>query len=287
MHRRAWMKTGALALAACAARAAETEETPLFSGIGIAAPLEEAARLRAAGVSFLTLSTSGFLVPDQGEAAFGKQLAALREAPLPVLACNGFIRPEHLRCVGPDANHDEVLAWADTAFRRLAMAGGKFIVFGSAGARRVPDGWARDKADAQFSELLGRMGKLAAVHDVTVTVEQLQEKECNFINRIGHVAALVRAAKHPNVRVLADLYHMRVMGDTPEDLRKALDVVAHMEIAELEGRTYPGVAGDDFRPFFRVLREADWKGAISIEGRGKPGQVAAAVRMIKDQAGLT
>ena len=47
---------------------------------------------------------------------------------LPMLACNGFIRPKHLRCVGKEANHDEVLEWAKTCFRRLEQAGGKFIV---------------------------------------------------------------------------------------------------------------------------------------------------------------
>lgn len=287
LNRRDFLRTGALAVSGSllASRAAAAPERGgLFSAVGIAAPMDRAAELKSAGLDFLTLSTGDFLVPDQPDEVFAANLAKLKAAPLPVLACNGFIRPAHLRCVGPQANHDLVLEWAGTAFRRLKQAGGRFIVFGSAGARKVPDGWPRDKAEAQFVALLKRMGPLAEKHGVTVTVEQLRAEECNFITRLGEGADLIRRAAHPNVRLLADLYHMAVMGDTPDDLKAAMDVVAHMEIAEKENRTYPAVAGDDFRTYFRVLRQAGYKGAISIEGKGTPEQVAPAIREIHRQA---
>jgi sugar phosphate isomerase/epimerase len=128
------------------------------------------------------------------------------------------------------------------------------------------------------------MGKLAEKHEITVVVEQLRATECNFINRIQRGATLIRAAGHPNVRLLADLYHVATMGDTPADLQAAMDVVAHVEIAEKETRSYPGVHGDDFRPFFKVLRAAGCSGAISIEGKGEPAQVAPAFAEIIKQA---
>ena len=105
------------------------------------------------------------------------------------------------------------------------------------------------------------MAPLAEAHGITVAIEQLRAEECNYINHIGEGAALIRAAGHPNIRLLADLYHMAVMGDTPADLKAAMDVAVHVEIAEKNGRTVPGVNGDDFRPFFRVLREANYQGA--------------------------
>jgi sugar phosphate isomerase/epimerase len=132
--------------------------------------------------------------------------------------------------------------------------------------------------------LLKRMGPLAGKYGVTVAVEQLQATECNYINHIGEAAELIRKAGHPNVRVLADLYHMARGGDTPADLKAAMDVVVHLEIAEEKDRTYPGVSGDDFRPYFSVLREAGYRGAISIEGKGNPDQVGPAFREIARQA---
>lgn len=285
--RRGFLQTGAFAAMGASwvsrANAAESGK-PLFSAMGIAAPLGRAAFLKTQGAGFLTESVSGFLVPDQSDEVFAENLKKLAGSPLPVLACNGFIRPAHLRCVGADANHDQVLEWAGIAFRRLKLAGGKFIVFGSAGARALRDGWPKEKADGQFVALLKRMGPLAGKEGVTVVVEQLQAAECNYINRIGDGARLIREAGHPNIRLLADLYHMARMGDSPADLKAAMDVVVHIEIAEKDERTVPGVRGDDFRPFFRVLREAGYQGAVSIEGKGTDDQIGPAFKEIAKQA---
>ncbi|RYD36777.1 MAG: sugar phosphate isomerase/epimerase [Verrucomicrobiaceae bacterium] len=286
--RRTFLKTGTLALlgSATAPRLlAAPEQGKLFSAMGIAAPLDKAAALKAAGAEFLTGSVGDFLVPDKPEADFEKNLEKYKDLPLPILACNGFIRPAHLKCVGPEANHDQILEWSETSFRRLKKAGGKFIVFGSAGARKLPDGWPREKADEQFVSLLKAMGPLAEKHGVKVTIEQLRREECNYINTISRGAELIRAAGHPNIRLLADLYHMASVGDTPDDLKAAMDVVVHMEIAEKEGRTVPGVSGDDFRPFFRVLRETKYQGAMSIEGKWSDEQLAPAFKEIAKQAG--
>jgi sugar phosphate isomerase/epimerase len=270
-------------LTASRSAAAEAKQ-PLFSAMGVATGLGRAAFVKSAGGQFLTEGTGGFLVPDKGEEEFAKNLEKLAASPLPVLACNGFIRPAKLKCVGKEANHDEVLAWSDIAFRRLAQAKGKFIVFGSAGSRALRDGWPKEKGEEQFVAVLKRMGPLAEKHGVTVVVEQLQASECNLINHIGDAARLIRAAGHPNIRVLADLYHMVKGGDTPEDLKAAMDVVVHIEIAEKEGRTAPGVNGDDFRPFFRVLRDVKYNGAINIEGKWTDAQLAPAFATIAKQA---
>ena len=263
---------------------AESKLAPgLFNQIGTTGYPDRAAALKETGIQFMTAGTSNFLVPDKGDDVFAKNLEALKACPLPVLACNGFIRPKNLRCTGKEANHDEVLVWAETCFRRLAQAGGKFIVFGSGGSRALHNGWTVEQADPQFVALLKRMGPLAEKHGIMVVVEQLNSKECNYINRIEHSARLIREVNHPSVRILADLYHMLMDGDTPEDLKKAMDVVAHIEIAEKKGRAYPGVGGQDFIPFFKVLKEAGYKGAINIEGRGKVEQLPKAIETIRKQ----
>jgi len=286
--RRKFLHTGSLALVGTAFMPRLLAETPgkkLFSAMGIAAPLDKAAALKAEGAEFLTESVGNFLVPDKDEAEFEKNLEKLKASPLPILACNGFIRPANLHCVGPDANHDQILTWAETSFRRMKKANGKIIVFGSGSARKIPDGWPKEKAEAQFVALLKLLGPLAEAQNITVTIEQLRAEECNFINHIGEGAALIRAAGHPNIRMLADLYHIACGGDTPADLKAAMDVVVHVEIAEKVGRTVPGISGDDFRPYFRVLRETGYQGAVSIEGKWEPGQIGPAFKEIAKQAG--
>jgi sugar phosphate isomerase/epimerase len=63
-----------------------------------------------------------------------------------------------------------------------------------------------------------------------------------------------------------------------------MDVIAHLEIAEKEHRTAPGTQGDDFRPFFKVLKEASYTGAISIEGKWEDAAIAKAFQEINRQA---
>lgn len=263
---------------------AAPEVAGLFRGFGTTGEPAIAAGLKEQGITFMTGNTTNFLVPDKSEEVFTKQLEALNACPLPLLACNGFIQPKHLRCVGEEANHDEVLAWADICFRRLKLAGGRFMVFGSGGSRQLRNAWPKEKADLQFVALLKRMGPLARKHGVTIVVEQLNKHECNYINHLAEAADLIRRTGDPDVRVCADLYHMACDGDTPEDLKAAMDVVVHIEIAEKEGRAFPGVGGQDFRPYFQVLKQAGYNGAINIEGRGKTEQLGPAIAEIKKQA---
>ncbi|HSP43030.1 MAG TPA: sugar phosphate isomerase/epimerase family protein, partial [Luteolibacter sp.] len=252
--------------------------------IGIATRMENVSILADSGLDFITLSTSDFLMPDKGDEAFAERLAEVKKHQPPVLAVNSFIRPKHLKCVGPEANHDEVMEWAETVFRRAQQAGVRFVVFGSNGTRRVPENWPLEKAREQFVEVLKRMGPVAEKHGVIVALEQLRPAECNFLNHIRDGAEIIRKVAHPNVRLLADLYHMKQSGDTPEDLRAAMDVVVHVEIAEFEKRTIPGTADSDFRPFFRVLREAGYSGLVNIEAGGwKIGQIPAAIAVIREQ----
>lgn len=287
--RRQFLQTGGMALIGSAliprlSAASVAPAKKLFSAMGISAPLNKAAELKAVGAEFLTLGVGDFLVPHQAEDVFEKNLAKLTASSLPVLACNGFIRPANLHCVGPEANHELILKWADIVFRRMKQAKGKFIVFGSSGSRQVPDGWPKEKANEQFIALLKLLGPLAEAQGITVTVEQLRAQECNFINHISEGATLIRAANHPNIRMLADLYHMACGDDTPADLKAAMDVVVHVEIAEKKARSVPGASGDDFRPYFKVLREAGYQGAISIEGKWELVQIGPAFKEIAKQS---
>ena len=80
ISRRNFLHTGSLTLigAACMPRLmAETPGKKLFSAMGIAAPLDKAAVLKAAGAEFLTVSVGDLLVPDKPEAEFEKNLAKL------------------------------------------------------------------------------------------------------------------------------------------------------------------------------------------------------------------
>jgi len=285
--RRDFLRYSALAtsvvLAPAGLRAAGARRRPLFTGVGITAQLERAAELKACGADFIVESVARFLVPDRPEAEFAPWRERAMQSPLPVLGCNSFLRDPKLRCTGPDADHPRVLAFAETAFRRLRAVGGEYIVFGSNTARQLPPGWAKARGDEQFIALLQAMGPLAAQHGITVAVEAQQASECNYLNHLDEVVAVVAAANQPAIRVLADIFHMMRMGDTPADLVRAMPWVSVVELAENANRTLPGVAGDDFRPYFAALAAGGYSGRVDLEGNGTTEQLKAAFATIARQ----
>ena len=117
-----------------------------------------------------------------------------------------------------------------------------------------------------------------------MNLESLRAQECNYINHIGEAAAVVARVDHPNVRVLADLYHMAVMGDGPDALAKAMPLTGLIELAERDRRTVPGVAGDDFRPYFREAARAGYRGLIDIEADGTADELRKAFAEVQTQA---
>lgn len=251
--------------------------------LGVQTDLANAAAVKAAGGSWVGLSVANWLQPDGPEDEFRARLEEAASSPLPIYACNSFIRRKDLKCNGPDANHDEVMEYVKRAFSRAERAGVRFITFGSSRSRRLPEGYDYDHALDQFTTLLGRMGPAAADHGVTVQVEQLQTSEVNFINHIGEMEQVVRGANHPNIRGVADFYHMVAEGDTAADLAKAVDIVSHIEIAELEGRRVPGTSGQNFRPYFKVLKESGYTGRIGIEGKFELNELAGGFSTIVKQ----
>jgi sugar phosphate isomerase/epimerase len=287
--RREFVRRSSLALVGIAAgwpgrSPAATPPRRLFSGIGITGPINRAAEFKAAGADYIVPAVADFLMPDRPDKDFALQRDLASASPLPALGCNKFLRDARLRCTGPDADHAAVLAFSAIAFRRLAEVGGKFIGFGSSSARQLPANWPKARADKQFVALLRAMGPLAARHGITISVEQLQESECNYLNHLGQVVEIVAAVGHPNIRVLADLFHIAVMGDTPADLAKAVPFAGLVEIAEKENRTVPGVGGQDFRPYFEALARGGYSGPITIEGEGTSAQLKNAFQTISRQA---
>ena len=227
---------------------------------------------REAGFDYVEASVPSLVRPFDPEEAFEETLASYRSAGLPVESANLFL-PRELRCTGPDAQPlDRLAEYAETVFRRLSRAGVPIVVFGSGGARSLPDGWPRERADEQFVALLSRIGPLAERRGVKIAVEPLARVECNYINTVDEGARLARAAGSPAVGVLADCYHWARNGETADTILAGGDVLLHAHLATLPNRKAPGIEPYDFVPFFRALAAAGYDGRGSVEGGLPPAE---------------
>jgi sugar phosphate isomerase/epimerase len=152
---------------------------------------------------------------------------------------------------------------------RLSQTNIRMIIWGSGGARRVPEGFDKKIATRQMIDIGKKIAIVAAKYQVVIALENLNSTECNFINTVEEALYIVKKVNHPNLRLNADIYHMLKEGESPAILKKTKKYLAHVEIAEKEQRTAPGVTGADFRPYLRALRKTGYHQKIGIEGRWK------------------
>jgi sugar phosphate isomerase/epimerase len=252
--------------------------------IGVCRTLADQKILAAAGCAYVEEGVRGFLIPEEPEEKFQAKLLELKNSSLPVRACNGFL-PGELKAVGPGAKHEEILAYAETAFQRAARAGVATIVWGSGESRKIPDGFSRAAAERQFTELAGKVASLAGRYGTIIALEPLNSGETNFINSLKEGGAIVEAVGHPNFKLLADIYHMLRENEAPDAIETQARHLQHCHIAEKDQRTPPGTAGDDFKPYLRALKKINYQGGMSIECRWESleKQLPAAVDYLKKQ----
>jgi len=237
---------------------------PSAISLGVFASYDHAQYLRELGCTYIEESVGGFLIPKEGDAKFGQNLTELHNLKFPIWSYV-ILLPGDLKTVGPDANPEGVLKRTELALKRAKECGSQYIVFGSGGARNIPDGFDRAVAKQQHIDVTRKMAPLAEKYGITIAVEPLNRGETNFINSLAEGVEIIEAVKSPKVRLLCDIYHMLKEDESPNEILKYGKYIAHCHIAEKESRTPPGVKGDDFRAYLGALKKIGYKGGLSIE----------------------
>ncbi|ASZ14268.1 sugar phosphate isomerase/epimerase [Chitinophaga pendula] len=243
-----------------------------YPALGVATSYDNDSVLYAAGFVYIEETVRKLLSPSVEASVFREQVAQLRRSRCKIETCNLFI-PAEIKIVGPAVQEERVLGYVDTVMQRARAAGIRLIVLGSGGARKLPDGMTPAEAKPAFIALCRKMAQIAARYDCTIAMENLNSTETNFINTLQEANEVVTAIAHPRFKLTADIYHMLKEGETAASIEKAGANLVHCHIAEREKRTAPGVAGDDFRPYFAALKQIGFKGRIMVESRW--GNIAA------------
>jgi sugar phosphate isomerase/epimerase len=252
---------------------------------GICVPVEKAAEVKAAGWDFVEESIQGILQGTLEDSQW-RGMDRVKNLPLPVPAANMLVPADH-KITGPGVDMNKLRIYITRVMERAQKIGMNILVFGSAGARNVPEGFDREKAKAQILEFVKMASPLAAKHNVTLVVEPLNSKESNIINSVGEAMTYVKAVNHPNLQCLVDSYHYWLDNDKPEDLVAAMPWIRHVHVADKDGRVPPGESGTaDYRPFFRIIKAGGYKGVVSVEALNFtdiPGVAPRVLKFLKKQ----
>jgi sugar phosphate isomerase/epimerase len=197
-----------------------------------------------------------------------KGLERAKKSALPIPAANSLV-PGTLKITGPEADLTKLRDYMTRVIGRAGKVGIKSLVFGSGGARNVPDGFDRNKARQQVLEFLRMAAPIAKEHGVTLVCEPLNRKECNILNTVDEAMTYVKEVNHPNFQCLVDSFHFWIDDEPLANLERAMPWIRHVHVADKDGRVPPGESKfADYRPFFRVLKKGGYDGRISVEALG-------------------
>jgi sugar phosphate isomerase/epimerase len=219
--------------------------------LGWCAPLQDAGLIKRAGFDYIELPLAA------------QDFAAKIASPLPVGAFNYFF-PQDMRIVGPDVDDARLDDYLARAAALMAGVNARAAVMGSAWARNVPDGFERARAEAQIVRALDRCADRLQGSGVRLAIEPLHRKESNIINSVAEGVWFARQVNRPEIRVLADFFHMDEENEPLETLREHRDWIVHIHLADT-GRRNPGTGSYDYDRFFGLLREIDYQGLMSAE----------------------
>ncbi len=150
---------------------------------------------------------------------------AMKATGLPVIAANCFIG---MPVVGENRDFAAIDEYLETLFSKAAYLGLKHLIFGSSGARRIPDGMSLEEGRAQIVEFLKyHVVPVAEKYNIPVAIEPLRPEECNAINTIDDGVAVAKAVDSHYVKVLADVAHMFVQGEDMQKIVVYKDYIIH------------------------------------------------------------
>lgn len=196
-----------------------------------------------------------------------KMKAALERNNIKCEACNCFI-PGNMRLTGDGVDEEALKAHIEKGMSGASKLGCKIVVFGSGGARNIPDSISREEGVKQIEHFLRDIvSPIAGKYGITVVTEPLKSSETNVLNTVREAVELAERVNCPNIASLGDLYHMYAENETPESLSEFSGKVKHCHIADVTDRSYPAFGDEyDYKRFIDVMEKIGCE-RCSVEGR--------------------
>ena len=236
---------------------------------------ERVESFREAGYDYVELTVAEIL-PEESEEKFAGVKEKIKNFSLRPEVFNTFI-PGEIKVVGDKIDSSRLKNYLEVSIRRVAELSGKIIVFGSGGARKVPENFPFEKAYQQLIDFLNLAADIAKNEGIVIVIEPLFKPASNIINLVKEGLQLAKEVNRKEIRLLADLFHMEEEDEPFTNLLATKDYLTHIHIPVpvTEGVELPSIEGINLKKqsynhqdFFHYLKEVDYQGRISIEDNG-------------------
>ncbi len=133
--------------------------------------------------------------------------------------------------------------------------------------KRIP-GYDDDKQWSTLVENVRYAAKLLQEKGLSMMVETINHFDIPefFLNRTDQALRLIDDAGMPNVLLQYDLYHVqREEGELAAKLRKHIDKIGHIQIADNPGRHQPGTGEINYPFIFKEIDASGYLGHVGLE----------------------
>ena len=149
-----------------------------------------------------------------------------------------------------------------------AELGGKYLVHGSPGQRRIDPGDTREAALARAQACWAAAGERAAKAGVVYCVEPLSSEQTPLVNTLAEAAQVVAAIGNPALKSMLDCSSAGQMEQEALDqlVERWLPqgLIAHVQVND-RNRAGPGQGTDTFAPLLAALLRHGYTGDIAVE----------------------
>ncbi len=249
--------------------------------VGLIGPRVNGLIAKAQGVDYVEPAIVGnvVLIGEDGSLSLNPEFAGERYPSFAILL------PGDIRVADPGFDFAVVEDYFRRVFAVLAEVAepGAKIVFGSGGARRIPEGVDRDAAQKRFAASVIAARDAAAAHGLRVMLEPLHQGETNLIHTLGEAVAFLDAHGIEGVPVVADLFHIEQEGEPLSTVTEHIDRIGHAHIADA-GRLWLGSGDGQWREFVATLRAGGFDGPVSLEcnwGDDPETEIAASIAALR------
>lgn len=149
-----------------------------------------------------------------------------------------------------------------------AELGGKYLVHGSPGQRRIDPGDTHEAALARAQACWAAAGERAAKAGVVYCVEPLSSEQTPLVNTLAEAAQVVAAIGNPALKSMLDCSSAGQMEQEALDqlVERWLPqgLIAHVQVND-RNRAGPGQGTDTFAPLLAALLRHGYTGDIAVE----------------------
>ena len=145
----------------------------------------------------------------------------------------------------------------------------------------VKEGKTRHETEDYTVTSLRECAAFAINYNTILTLEPINRYESNFINTLEEGVDFVKKVSMPNVKLLADTFHMNIEEvSIYKSMIKSKEYISHVHFAD-SNRWAPGFGHLDFEKIVKTLIEISYQGYVSAEILPMPDQDKAAAKTME------